>query len=82
MDLSIKGIIARNIVTSVTTVLAVLTIVVVSELFGLTSLRTFAIPMSFGLLSGCFTSLFVAGPLWVLWMEHKAKKQPKKKAKK
>lgn len=79
MNLSIKGIIARNIVTSVTTVLAVLTIVVVSELFGLTSLRTFAIPMSFGLVSGCLTSLFVAGPLWVLWREHKLKKAPKKK---
>ncbi len=77
MNLSIKGIISRNIVTSVTTVLAVLTIVVVSELFGLTSLRTFAIPMSFGLVSGCLTSLFVAGPLWVLWKEHRLKKAKK-----
>ena len=77
MDMSIKGVIARNIVTSITTISAVLTIVAVSEIFGLVSLRTFAIPMSFGLLSGCFTSLFVAGPLWVLWCEHKAKKKAK-----
>lgn len=74
MDRSIGGVIIRNIVTSVTTILAVLTIIVVAELYGLTSLRTFAIPMAFGLLSGCFSSLFVAGPLWVNWREHKEAK--------
>lgn len=79
MDKSISGVLTRNIVTSVTTVLAVLTIVVVSELYGLSSLRTFAIPMTFGLLSGCISSIFVAGPLWVYWKEHAAKKAPKKK---
>lgn len=75
MDMSITETITRNIVTTVTTVIAVITIIVVSELFGLTSLRTFAIPMVFGLVSGCFSSLFVAGPLWVLWRNHKSKKQ-------
>lgn len=78
MNLSISGILTRNIVTSVTTSLAVLTIVVVSELYGLSSLRTFAIPMTFGLLSGCVSSLFVAGPLWVVWRERREKKKAKK----
>ena len=53
---------------------AVLTIIVVSELFGLTSLRSFAIPMVFGLVSGCFSSIFVSGPLWVMWKERKTAK--------
>ena len=78
MDLSISGILTRNIVTSITTTLAVLTIVVVSELYGLSSLRTFAIPMTFGLLSGCVSSLFVAGPLWVVWREKLDAKKTKK----
>lgn len=78
MNLSIKGILTRNIVTSVTTSLAVLTIVVVSELYGLSSLRTFAIPMTFGLFSGCISSLFIAGPLWVVWREKRDKKKVKK----
>lgn len=73
MDLSVSGTLVRNIVTTVTTVCAVLTIVVVSEIFGLTSLRSFAIPMAFGLVSGCFSSLFVSGPLWVMYKERKAK---------
>ena len=73
MDASVSGTIVRNIVTTVTTVCAVLTIVVVSELFGLTTLRSFSIPMAFGLVSGCFSSLFVSGPLWVMYKERKAK---------
>lgn len=57
----------RTIVTTVTTFFAVTMIVIVSEFFGLTSLRSFAIPMAFGLISGCISSLFVSAPLWVLW---------------
>lgn len=73
MDLSVSSTLVRNIVTTVTTVCAVLTIIVVSEIFGLTTLRSFAIPMAFGLVSGCFSSLFVSGPLWVKYKERKAK---------
>jgi len=71
---SINKVAIRNIVTTVTTFLAVMTIVVVSEIYGLTSLRTFAIPMAFGIVSGAVTSLFVSGPLWVLWIRYKQSK--------
>lgn len=74
VDKSITETMTRNIVTTVTTIVAVITIIVVSELFGLTTLRTFAIPMVFGLISGCFSSLFVAPALWVIWKNRKAKK--------
>ena len=73
VDMSISRVITRNIVTTATTVCAVLTIVVVSELCGLTTLRSFAIPMAFGLLSGCISSLFISGPLWVMYKERKTK---------
>ena len=73
VDKSVSNTLVRNIVTTVTTVCAVLTIVVVSELFGLTTLRSFAIPMAFGLVSGCFSSLFISCPLWVMYKERKAK---------
>ncbi|MBQ7726911.1 MAG: protein translocase subunit SecF [Clostridia bacterium] len=71
---SINAVKMRNFITTLTTFCAVMTIAVVAELYGLTSLRTFAIPMAFGLLSGCVTSLFVAGPLWVVWKTRKSKK--------
>ena len=74
VNMSINQTVIRNIVTSLTTILAVLTIVVVSEIYGLTTLRTFAIPMAFGIVSGAVSSLFVAGPLWVIWKNRKLKK--------
>lgn len=74
VNMSINKVLIRNIVTSVTTFLAVMTIVVVSELFGLSSLRTFAIPMAFGLISGGISSIFISGPLWVIWKRRKAAK--------
>ena len=78
VNMSISKVSIRNVVTSVTTFLAIITIVVVSEIYGLTSLRTFAIPMAFGVVSGAVSSLFIAGPLWVIWKNYKAKKAPKK----
>ncbi len=71
---SVNKVMIRNIVTTVTTIVAVLTIVIVAEFFGLTTLRTFAIPMAFGLVSGAISSVFISGPLWVIWKRYKAKK--------
>lgn len=72
---SVNTVMIRNIVTTVTTIVAVITIVVTAELFGLTTLRTFAIPMAFGLVSGAISSVFISGPLWVIWKRYKATKK-------
>ena len=67
----------RTFITTVTTFLAVVMIIVVAEFFGLSSLRSFAVPMAIGLISGCISSLFISAPLWVLWKnysDNKAKK--------
>lgn len=74
VNISVNKVMIRNIVTTVTTIVAVATIVLVSELYGLTELRTFAIPMAFGLISGSISSIFLSGPLWVIWRRYKAKK--------
>ncbi len=82
VNLSIGQVLRRNIFTTVTTFMAIMTIVVVSEFFGLTTLRTFAIPMAFGIVSGCVSSVMVSGPLWVIWCNYKkthVKKAKKKK---
>lgn len=78
VNLSINQSLIRNIVTSLTTLLAVITIIVVSEIYALQTLRTFAIPMAFGLVSGAISSLFVSGPLWVIWKRRKAKNTKRK----
>ena len=74
VNMSVNKVMIRNIVTTVTTILAVATIILVAEVYGLTSLRTFAIPMALGLFSGAISSLFVSAPLWVVWQKARAKK--------
>ncbi len=73
VNMSINQVKVRTIVTTITTLLAVVTIIVVAEIFALTTLRSFCIPMAFGLVSGCFSSLFISSPLWVLWKTRKTK---------
>lgn len=75
VNLSLNSVMVRNIVTSLTTFGAVLTVVAVSELFGLTTLRTFGIPMAFGIISGSISSIFVSCPIWVVWQNKKAAKK-------
>ncbi len=75
VDRSINTVKTRTIITTVTTLLAVITVIVVSEVFGLSTLRSFAIPMAFGLVSGCVSSLFVSCPLWAIWVSRHPKKK-------
>ncbi len=77
VNTSINTVVIRNIVTTVTTIVAVVTIIVVAEIYGLTTLRTFAIPMAFGLVSGSISSLFVSGPIWVIWKRRRLAKGKK-----
>lgn len=74
---SVNTVMIRNIVTTLTTIIAVITIIVTAELFGITTLRTLAIPMAFGLVSGAISSVFISGPLWVIWKRYKAAKAKK-----
>ena len=64
----------RTIATSVTTLVAIGTVYVVATVFNLSSVQAFALPMMIGIVSGCYSSLCIAGPLWVSWQNHKNKK--------
>lgn len=70
----------RTICTSVTTFMAIACVYVISIIFNLTSVQTFALPMMVGVISGCYSSIFIAGPLWVMWQHHKAKKKAELRA--
>ncbi len=86
VDLSINQTLTRSLVTSTTTFIAVIVVAIVAEFYGLTSLRSFAIPMSLGMISGSYSSICLAGPLWVRWEDakkrrHLAREEKKKLAK-
>ncbi len=70
----------RTVNTTLTTLLALGTVCVVSVLFGLDSIFTFAFPLMVGMLSGMYSSLCIAGPVWALWEKNGKKKPTRKKA--
>ena len=65
----------RTLMTSVTTVAALAVMCVVSVLYGLESIFTFAFPLMMGMVSGVYTSLCVSTSAWVLWNGRKEKQK-------
>ncbi len=72
---SASAVMGRTIATSVTTLVAIGTVYVVALIFNLSSVQAFALPMMIGIVSGCYSSLCIAGPLWVAWNKRKSKKE-------
>lgn len=60
-DRSIRQTLARSINTSITTLIPILLILIL----GVPSIQNFAIALVIGILSGTYSSVFIAGPLWV-----------------
>lgn len=78
MNRSLNQTLTRSVLTSLTTFIALLVIAIVSTIYGLTTVQSFAIPMMVGVVVGCYSSLFIAAPLYIMWqMRKRAKKQAK-----
>ena len=67
----------RSIRTSITTIGTMLIVTIVVMISGYDSLLSFSVPLLFGLISGTYSSLFVAPVTWSWWMEKKAAKEKK-----
>jgi len=68
----------RSFNTSFCAFLSIGTVAVLALIYNLDSITSFALPMMVGIISGCYSSVFICGPLWVLWKEYKAKKDAAK----
>ncbi len=73
-DISIRQTLSRTINTSVTTLVTILALYV----FGVASIREFALPLIVGLISGTYSSIFIASPVWVALMQKKHKQEHQK----
>ena len=73
VNASINQSLRRSVNTTLTTCMALLTVCVVSVLFGLDSIFTFALPLMIGMISGLYTSLFITTSLWVTWENFRVK---------
>ena len=77
VNLSINQSFARSLMTSITTCLALGVVCIVSVIYRLDSIYSFAFPLLFGMVSGVYSTICIATPLWVDW---KTKKKAAKQA--
>ena len=62
VNISIRETMFRTLNTSVTTLL----VITVLAVFSVPAIREFAIPIIFGLISGTYSSIFIAAPIWAV----------------
>lgn len=77
VNLSINQTLSRSIITTTTTVTAMISIAIVCAIRGVTSILSFAVPLTIGMLVGFYSSLCLAGPIWIWWRERKSAKNSK-----
>ncbi|NDL67595.1 protein translocase subunit SecD [Anaerotalea alkaliphila] len=70
VDSSVAQTLARSVNTSFTTFIMILSLYVL----GVASIREFALPLMVGILSGTYSSIFVASPLWYLFKKREEAK--------
>ena len=74
VNLSINQSFGRSLMTSITTCVALGVVCVVSIVFKLESIFTFALPLLLGMISGVYSTVCIASQLWLDWQQRK--KQP------
>jgi preprotein translocase subunit SecF len=64
---SVVQTLSRSINTSITTVLAILCVYILASVNNIDSLRNFSFPLIIGMISGTYSSIFIASPLWMMF---------------
>ncbi len=75
-DLSITQSITRSINTNLAVLISISAVYFLAFGHNMESIQNFALPMAIGAISGCYSTICIAGPLWVMW---KKRKEPKNK---
>lgn len=77
---SILQTLTRSINTVVAVLICVVSLYVYGYIYGVQSIKEFTLPLIVGLVSGAYSSIFIASPIWVWWKNaaNKAEAQKKK----
>ena len=73
VNVSIHQSLSRSINTMVTTLICVVVLLVYSATNNIDSLRNFSFSLLLGVITGVYSTIFIAAPLWLLWKERKQK---------
>lgn len=71
-DLSISQSMTRSINTNAAVLISVSLVFILAFSNGIESIQSFALPMAVGAVSGCYSTLCIAGPLWAMWKKRKS----------
>lgn len=71
VNVSIHQSLSRSINTMVTTLICVVVLLVFSVSNNIGSLRDFSFSLLLGVITGVYSTLFIASPLWLIWKQRK-----------
>ncbi len=74
VNTSINQTLTRTINTSATTLIAIVALYIFAASNNIESLMNFSIPLIIGFITGVYSSVFIASPLWLSWRKRAAKK--------
>ena len=78
VNTSINQTMSRSINTMMTTLICVVVLYVFSTMNNIGSLKDFSFSLLIGIVTGCYSTIFIASPLWVVWMKYKQRLMAKK----
>ena len=70
-DLSITQSMMRSVNTNIAVMISVSLVYIIANYNNIDSITAFALPMAVGSISGCYSTICIAGPLWVSWKKKK-----------
>lgn len=65
----------RSLNTNICTLLSIVVVYIFASVQDIQSIKSFALPMIFGIISGCYSTICIAGPIWVSWQKFRNKKE-------
>jgi preprotein translocase SecF subunit len=74
VDLSISQSLSRSINTNIAVFISITIVFIFAQIYDIEAIKEFALPMMFGTVSGCYSTICIAGPLWTMWKNHRIKK--------
>lgn len=66
---------SRSINTSVTTLICIVTLYIFAAVNNIQSVKDFTMPLTVGIISGVYSTIFIASPLYILWQERSNRKK-------
>ncbi len=80
VDKSISQSISRSVNTSLCTLVSIAVVYILAVWNGVDSIQSFALPMMLGIISGCYSSVCLSGPIWTGWQKKSRERKLAKSA--